>query len=57
MRFVIHKVHDKSDPGDSSEFEAMRDSLLAWLEAPPRPPRTREIDRGDLIRLLALLGS
>lgn len=61
MRVIVHKIHEKRDSGDYSEFESMRRSLIAWAEQPVAkttgPEPASSVDRRDLIRLMAILAT
>ncbi|HEV3484813.1 MAG TPA: hypothetical protein VG106_05355 [Vicinamibacterales bacterium] len=60
MKLIVHKVHEKSAEGDYSEFEALRTSLIEFLEesAPTRERRSiRMPQRAELIQLLCVLAS
>lgn len=68
LKLIVRQVHEKTASGDYAEFEAMRSSLIAWLEEPPAPPQripppARNVTPparhaiADLIRLMGILAS
>jgi hypothetical protein len=61
MKLIVHKIYEKSESGDYSEFEELRSSLIEFLEesAPRRErrPTPHHPPRAELIRLLQVLAS